>query len=235
MAVEQARSLLQGSSPVGSTVSAPANSMTGASASLQQRHGQQMAAAGSGMAMYQSSHSGSDAIPTTKNSGVPQFSIFTEQVGQEGQSRPLSSGGAVPPEHRQTTPCETTASPPAESATRGKGTVPFQELRDATIAELALTHVLAASTLMDSQPWDFSTEGVVRVSVPTSFGLSQLQKEQLMLTQLVSSLAGQHLKFEPVLVQHESTTKVEVVSPQVEILCKLFKGNVVGVKKNESI
>ncbi|MBO5137790.1 MAG: DNA polymerase III subunit gamma/tau [Spirochaetaceae bacterium] len=109
--------------------------------------------------------------------------------------------------------------------------VSLENLREAMIKELSLTHVLAASALMDSEPWDFSEKGIIQVALPSAFALSQLQKEQSMLSQLASSLAKQNLTFRPILQHIETNEQLPQYSPQVEIVCKMFKGSVVGVNK----
>ena len=62
----------------------------------------------------------------------------------------------------------------------------------------------------------------------------QLQKEKNMLSQLIAKY-GQNRTFEPVLIQQKKEPEIKETFPQAEIICKLFKGSVVGVKKNESI
>lgn len=108
--------------------------------------------------------------------------------------------------------------------------VPLENLRKELIAELTFKHTLTASALMDSLPWDFSTEGLVKVPVTAAFTFSQLQKEKQLLTEYLSVLSGRRLVFEPELQSPEQKRKEPEFPEQVNILCKLFKGSVTGVQ-----
>ena len=113
--------------------------------------------------------------------------------------------------------------------------VPLEELRNIIIQELTLTHAVVASSLMDSLEWDFSKQDKVIVPVQNAFAMTQLQKEKNMLSQLISKYSGQNRIFESVFIQQKKEPEINETIPQADILCKLFKGTVVGVKKNESI
>ncbi len=175
-----------------------------------------------------------------QNPAVPRFSVFSEQ----GENpRPFPNGGAVPPEHRQVQQTQQIRSvPPVQSQVQfhpqptevNTPKVPLEELRNIIIQELTLTHALVASSLMDSFEWDFSKQDKVIVPVQNAFAMTQLQKEKNMLSQLIAKY-GQNRSFEPVLIQQKKEPEIKETFPQAEIICKLFKGSVVGVKKNESI
>jgi len=168
------------------------------------------------------------------NPNVPRFDIFTKK---EDTKSPLTSGGAVPPEHRQDSIMQKDDSEKvfeknqviesfvAEENQNSDITMTPEKLRETVIRELSVSHALTASALMDSEEWDFSEAGFVKIYVPSAFSLAQLQKEKPMLTQLISSLSGKHLSVD--FFQKMQEKKVEKpIDPQVEILCKLFKGTV---------
>ncbi|MBR5867490.1 MAG: DNA polymerase III subunit gamma/tau [Spirochaetaceae bacterium] len=193
-----------------------------------------------------------------QNPAVPRFSVFSEQ-GEN--SRPFHNGGAVPPEHRQAqqtqqvrpaqpAPSQFQQRPPVQQsqgqvppqrlvqsqpAEVNTPKVPLEELRNIIIQELTLTHAVVASSLMDSLEWDFSKQDKVIVPVQNAFAMTQLQKEKNMLSQLISKYSGQNRIFESVFIQQKKEPEINETIPQADILCKLFKGTVVGVKKNESI
>ena len=143
------------------------------------------------------------------------------------QQRPpvQQSQGQVPPQRL-------VQSQPAEVNTPK---VPLEELRNIIIQELTLTHAVVASSLMDSLEWDFSKQDKVIVPVQNAFAMTQLQKEKNMLSQLISKYSGQNRIFESVFIQQKKEPEINETIPQADILCKLFKGTVVGLKKNESI
>lgn len=184
-----------------------------------------------------------------------QFSKFPSS---QEESYPLSNGGAVPPEHRQPSfeyenekvslPEEPVSdsffvSIPKqpddsilnqEESSDEKKIIPLENLKDYVIKELSISHIVIASALIASESWDFSKEGFVQITVPSAFCLSQLQKEKDFLNKLFSSLTGRNLVIEPILKQQKP--KEEITIPiQAELLCKMFKGSIVGVKKNESL
>ena len=110
----------------------------------------------------------------------------------------------------------------------------MENLKDYVIKELSISHIVIASALIASESWDFSKEGFVQITVPSAFCLSQLQKEKDFLNKLFSSLTGRNLVIEPILKQQKP--KEEITIPiQAELLCKMFKGSIIGVKKNESL
>lgn len=109
--------------------------------------------------------------------------------------------------------------------------VDMAQFKQAVLEELSLKHTSTASALVESLPWEIS-ENHIRVTVPNLFSLNQLQKEKLVVTQTMAALVGQDVVFEPQLKQEVSESKQKKQVPQqIDILCKVFKGSVIGVSK----
>ena len=109
--------------------------------------------------------------------------------------------------------------------------VDMAQFKQAVLEELSLKHTSTASALVESLPWEIS-ENHIRVTVPNLFSLNQLQKERAVVTQTMAALVGQDVVFEPQLKQDVSESKQKKQVPQqIDILCKVFKGSVIGVSK----
>ena len=109
--------------------------------------------------------------------------------------------------------------------------VDMAQFKQAVLEELSLKHTSTASALVESLPWEIS-ENHIRVTVPNLFSLNQLQKEKLVVTQTMAALVGQDVVFGPQLKQEVSESKQKKQVPQqIDILCKVFKGSVIGVSK----
>lgn len=109
--------------------------------------------------------------------------------------------------------------------------VDMAQFKQAVLEELSLKHTSTASALVESLPWEIS-ENHIRVAVPNLFSLNQLQKERAVVTQTMAALVGQDVVFEPQLKQDVSESKQKKQVPQqIDILCKVFKGSVIGVSK----
>lgn len=108
------------------------------------------------------------------------------------------------------------------------GVVPREKLRDKLVEELSISHTSTASVLLSSDSWEFVDDRIV-ITVVNSFALNQLQKDKVFLTELVSSLLGQavQLEFKIRSVVQNNQPKEEI-STQVDILCRVFKGNLLG-------
>ncbi len=109
--------------------------------------------------------------------------------------------------------------------------VDMAQFKQAVLEELSLKHTSTASALVEALPWEIS-ENHIRVTVPNLFSLNQLQKERAVVTQTMAALVGQDVVFEPQLKQDVSESKQKKQVPQqIDILCKVFKGSVIGVSK----
>lgn len=160
----------------------------------------------------------------TASSGRPHWAR-TVPVGENPpvpQSEPVSRNHTVP-----NAAVGSKTSPQRNEESSGT-VVPRERLRDKLVEELSISHTSTASVLLSSDSWEFVDDRIV-ITVVNSFALNQLQKDKVFLTELISSLLGQavQLEFKIRSVVQNNQPKEEI-STQVDILCRVFKGNLLG-------
>ena len=196
----------------------------------------------------QRNFSAQNGVPNSVSNGVPNSVFVNKNIAEEKTVASLGntelSGQSVnnkPAEKSATffggsfqklggeSPVETRG---IQTAKRfSLDSVDMAQFKQAVLEELSLKHTSTASALVESLPWEIS-ENHIRVTVPNLFSLNQLQKEKLVVTQTMAALVGQDVVFEPQLKQEVSESKQKKQVPQqIDILCKVFKGSVIGVSK----
>ena len=166
-------------------------------------------------------------------SSVPQG-----QPLSQGHPNPFANGGAVPPEHRHPTSdfggtmvsCPKPVVPPVSPqplVPADSPGVPQDKLKEKLVEELSLSHASTASALLSSQ-WHFD-QNQLNIIVGSSFSLNQLQKDKSLVLDLLQQFSGGSLQVDFQLRQARQKPMAEVEqSNQVDIICKVFKGTVVG-------
>lgn len=160
----------------------------------------------------------------TASSGRPHWAR-TVPVGENPpvpQSEPVSRNHTVP------NAAVGSKTSPQRNEESSRTVVPRERLRDKLVEELSISHTSTASVLLSSDSWEFVDDRIV-ITVVNSFALNQLQKDKVFLTELISSLLGQavQLEFKIRSVVQNNQPKEEI-STQVDILCRVFKGNLLG-------
>jgi DNA polymerase-3 subunit gamma/tau len=119
---------------------------------------------------------------------------------------------------------------PPRGKVPGATFVPRDKLKDKLVEELSLGHASTASALLGSQSWQFVEHQVI-ISVGSSFALNQLQKDKALVTDLLQKFSGEPIEAEFQIKQVvREIQPEEVKSNQVDIICKVFKGTIVGGK-----
>ena len=213
-ALEQTRQLLSGATPSPSVQQGRPNPFAnGGAVPPEHRHASR--ALGGSMV----------SIPKpTASSGRPHWAR-TVPVGENPpvpQSEPVSRNHTVP------NAAVGSKTSPQRNEESSRTVVPRERLRDKLVEELSISHTSTASVLLSSDSWEFVDDRIV-ITVVNSFALNQLQKDKVFLTELVSSLLGQavQLEFKIRSVVQNNQPKEEI-STQVDILCRVFKGNLLG-------
>lgn len=175
----------------------------------------------------------------------PEHRHFTSDLGGTMVSRPKpvlpqvspqsasgGSGGVIPPVE----PVEKPVSAVIASNTQEKSTrvvissevrIPSDKLKEKLVEELSLSHPSTASALLSSQ-WEFE-ETQLKVFVASSFAVNQLQKDKSLIIDLLQRFSGENFQVEFQLRQASQKPATEVFqSNQIDIICKVFKGTVVG-------
>ena len=141
-----------------------------------------------------------------------------------------ASTTAVPP----VKPVENFSPPPAAAisqssvaALSGGMSIPHDKLKEKLVEELSLSHASTASVLLSSQ-WQFD-ENQLNIIAGNTFALTQLQKDKSLVVDLLQQFSGESLQVDFQLrQQQQKSVAEEAQSNQVDILCKVFKGTVVG-------
>ena len=141
-----------------------------------------------------------------------------------------ASTTAVPP----VKPVENFSPPPAAAisqspvaALSGGMSIPHDKLKEKLVEELSLSHASTASVLLSSQ-WKFD-ENQLNIIAGNTFALTQLQKDKSLVVDLLQQFSGGSLQVDFQLrQQQQKSVAEEAQSNQVDILCKVFKGTVVG-------
>ena len=141
-----------------------------------------------------------------------------------------ASTTAVPP----VKPVENFSPPPAAAISQspvatlsGGMRIPHDKLKEKLVEELSLSHASTASVLLSSQ-WKFD-ENQLNIIAGNTFALTQLQKDKSLVVDLLQQFSGGSLQVDFQLrQQQQKSVAEEAQSNQVDILCKVFKGTVVG-------
>ncbi|MCR4821616.1 MAG: hypothetical protein K5873_01950, partial [Treponema sp.] len=125
-------------------------------------------------------------------------------------------GGAVPPE-------QTAASAPSQANSSS-------DFREMAIKEISMKDPMLASSLFQTGPW-IKNGNTISTSVKSSYVKMQLDNHRGKISQFLSGLYNCPLQFE-ISLRQEVKVPVEVNAPnQVNILCDMFKGEIVGHSK----
>jgi DNA polymerase-3 subunit gamma/tau len=153
--------------------------------------------------------------------------------------RPLDSGGTDRLESpRPVSP--PTFTPPPESAedapVRANPGLSLQELRKRALEELAKKQGMAASALSQTVNWTFE-DSVVRAQAESEFVIRQVAKDKAGIAETLSALWGKPVSFEVGLKTGvpggipEDGTKMEDISPQAELVRRVFRGIIMEANK----
>jgi DNA polymerase-3 subunit gamma/tau len=103
-------------------------------------------------------------------------------------------------------------------------------LRTALINRLKSKWGLLASGLEKSLPWEWEGDKLI-IPVRDSLGMGLLKKDAPLIRETLARLRGEPVSFEVVVGNHAGEPAPEeepAISPQVEMVCRLFRGTVVN-------
>jgi DNA polymerase-3 subunit gamma/tau len=170
-----------------------------------------------------------------ENQRTDQGSTFSEGFRQYMAARE-SPGDALPPageepfsEKDQNEGLEPANPPPRVTETVFEGD--DSQLRAALIDRLKSNRGLLASGLEKSLPWEWAGDKLI-IPVRDSLGADLLKKDSRFIQEALTRLRGSPLSFEVVVgtcAGEEVSEETPAVSPQVELVCRVFRGTVVKV------
>jgi DNA polymerase-3 subunit gamma/tau len=131
------------------------------------------------------------------------------QGESEGASGPFFDGGQLPPD-------QTTA------------TMSMNELRAKTIATLAVDEQFTASALNKTADWVLDNNHIT-ATIDTTFNQTHLKQQAQLINECISQFYGQQLTIEFKLREEVKIQEKPIEVPeQIDILCKAFRGSIVG-------
>ena len=223
-AVDEAKSLLmQGTS---TTLSNPASTTLSNPASAPQARRQFISipqSESSQPALQQTS--ASQAPANAPNPANPYLNRVVTDVPKSDEASPqaqtpsFSYGGAVPPQQTAAAPVQ-----PAQFSSDS-------DFRNLAIKELSVRDPMIGSSLLQTGDW-IRSSGSVTTQVSSSFLKMQLDSHSANISNFLSELLGEKIRFEVVLKQIVQGPPVEETAPSsVKILCDVFKGSITGHSK----
>lgn len=132
---------------------------------------------------------------------------------EEDFSNSFSYGGALPPEQSV-----------AENLS-------VEDLKNRLVAEFSRRDDgFTASAVMQAEKWELKENSVTAI-VDTVFKLKQLEKQKTVIAGLLSEICGKTITFTPLFKSGEQQSpEITVVPEKVDMICKMFRGSIVGGK-----
>ncbi len=191
------------------------------------------AAAGEGQRAPEAAASAADEIPRDAD----LFAAMKKSFGMEApfSAEKTRAGSFLSAGSAAGEKAETAAPEPEQNAVTADGSVPpesgmtLEQLREEALKILGETKSMVAAALVESEPW--TRDGsVISVPIGTPFACELLKQEARTVGETFSRLWGSPVSFEPVLRECAARrpAEKEQVLPEVELLCRMFKGPVIG-------
>ena len=107
----------------------------------------------------------------------------------------------------------------------------LKDLYEQLISKLTPENPMASSALMQTSPWILNGN-TIKTSIESEFQLRSIESSLPQINGILSNICGTQISFE--ITKKEQPQKKEdniPVPPQVQMLCSVFKGSIVGGKK----
>lgn len=160
-----------------------------------------------------------DTMSPAETGGAPD----TASPDAASAQHPFDNGGAVPPEQTAGAAeqhASASSSAPQTEASTG-------DLRSRAIAELSVSDAITASALMQTGPW-IKKGNTVTTQIESTFQQMQLKSQSAKLSAFLTQLSGEQITFVVLLKEHEAPKTVADAPVEVQLVCRMFKGTVVG-------
>jgi DNA polymerase-3 subunit gamma/tau len=118
----------------------------------------------------------------------------------------------------------------AQETVHANPALTLEQLRETAVAQLSNSHAMLAAALSQTRQWAFD-DNIVSVGVESDLSLQQLTAHGTDVSRLFTSLWGKETRF--IAVKAEAarhTAKKKLMSPDTEMLCRVFKGTVVETR-----
>ena len=141
--------------------------------------------------------------------GAPKMETFSALAPENPEKPdPFNNGGALPPDN-------TAAATEAD------------KIKAKVIAAISLDDAFISAGLMQTGNWVIE-DNKVSTTISSAFQKSQLDAKNHDIAECISRFMGQNVSFNITLIETEKAKKPVTIPEQVNILCSVFKGNLVG-------
>ncbi|MBQ0002343.1 MAG: DNA polymerase III subunit gamma/tau [Treponema sp.] len=196
----------------------------------------------SGTNSTQSSYSAASSSNSSSqfiNPNLPKMATFEalESSGQnyssqpsepEPQEDPFDNGGALPPKTIAAATNETEFKADfSNTQSAQNNTDELEALKAKVVATMSVNDAFVSAGLMQTGKWILN-ENNISTTIESSFQKSQLDAKIKEISSCISAIMGREIKFSINLFEQKTNTTPVEIPEQVNILCKVFKGSVIG-------
>lgn len=144
----------------------------------------------------------------------------------EPQEDPFDNGGALPPKTIAAA-TETAKEDFANVQITPSGNSELDNLKAKVIATISLDDAFISAGLMQTSEWIRNGDSI-ETTIQSSFQKSQLDAKNKEIASCISNILGQKITFKVNLLEEKKETAPREIPEQVNILCKVFKGDIIG-------
>lgn len=181
----------------------------------------------------------------SRPNGLPTFSALTEESDEvsessaDGQTDPFLDGGAEPPVKKSAVafaagqPDSSPESPAVQQeknpAMKNVDSGDLEKVRSAIISDFSIEDAMIANSLSETNGWTLNGN-TITVAASTRFVQVQLQSVTDKISAYLSQVYGRTIAFEVKVLERQAEEEKIVLPKEVEILCDVFKGSLLGTQ-----
>ena len=181
----------------------------------------------------------------SRPNGLPTFSALTEESDEvsessaDGQTDPFLDGGAEPPVKKSAVafaagqPDSSPEFPAVQQekkpAMKNVDSGDLAKVRNAIISDFSIEDAMIANSLSETNGWTLNGN-TITVAASTRFVQVQLQSVTDKISAYLSQIYGRTIAFEVKVFEKQAEEEKIVLPKEVEILCDVFKGSLLGAQ-----
>lgn len=181
----------------------------------------------------------------SRPNGLPTFSALTEESDEvsessaDGQTDPFLDGGAEPPVKKSAVafaagqPDSSPEFPAVQQeknpAMKNVDSGDLAKVRNAIISDFSIEDAMIANSLSETNGWTLNGN-TITVAASTRFVQVQLQSVTDKISAYLSQVYGRTIAFEVKVFEKQAEEEKIVLPKEVEILCDVFKGSLLGAQ-----
>ena len=181
----------------------------------------------------------------SRPNGLPTFSALTEESDEfsessaDGKTDPFLDGGAEPPVKKSAVafaagqPDSSPEFPAVQQeknpAMKNVDSGDLAKVRNAIISDFSIEDAMIANSLSETNGWTLNGN-TITVAASTRFVKVQLQSVTDKISAYLSQVYGRTIAFEVKVFEKQAEEEKIVLPKEVEILCEVFKGSLLGAQ-----